>query len=216
MYTPKHHEETDRAVLHDLIRAYPLGTWVALCDDELVVNHVPFLLQPDRGPHGTLVCHVARANPVWQRFSKERSSIVSFQGADGYITPSWYPTKQAHGKAVPTWNYAVVHAHGVPHAIEDRAWLLSHVTQLTATHESGEPVPWKPSDAPAEYIDRMLEMIVGIEIPIDTLAGKWKVSQNRPHADKVGVVAGLEARGKIQDPAMATLVSRFASPRDAG
>jgi transcriptional regulator len=210
MYIPKHHEEANRDVLHELIRAHPLGTWVTLCDGELIANHVPFLLDAQRGTHGTLLCHVARANPVWQKFSSAQRSIVSFQGADAYITPSWYPTKHAHGKAVPTWNYAVVHAHGMPRAIEDRSWLLSHVSQLTNTNESGQALPWKVTDAPHEYIERMLDMIVGIEIPIDTLIGKWKVSQNRPNADKLGIVAGLTARGNTNDAAMAALVKRFA------
>jgi transcriptional regulator len=209
MYIPKHHEETDRSVLHELIRAHPLGTWVTVSNGGLVANHVPFLLLADRGAHGTLVCHVARANPVWQSFSTTQRSIVSFQGADAYITPSWYPSKHAHGKAVPTWNYAVVHAHGMPRAIDDREWLRSHVTQLTQTNEHGQAVPWEVTDAPVDYIDRMLEMIVGIEIPIDALVGKWKVSQNRPDPDKRGVVAGLSERSRSDDPAMASLVERY-------
>jgi transcriptional regulator len=209
MYSPKHHEETDRAVLHDLIRSHPLGMWVTLNDGELVANHVPFLLHPERGPNGTLVCHVARANPVWQKLSTAQRSIVSFQSADAYITPSWYPTKHAHGKAVPTWNYAVVHAHGIAHAIEDREWLLAHVNQLTNTNEAGQAVPWKVSDAPTEYVERMLEMIVGIEMPIDTLVGKWKVSQNRPNADKLGIAAGLAQRNATHDAGMKALVERF-------
>jgi transcriptional regulator len=213
MYIPKHHEETDLATLLALIKAHPLGTWVTLSDGELVANHIPFLLHPQRGPHGTLACHVARANPVWQKLSATHRSIVTFQGADAYISPSWYPSKQAHGKAVPTWNYAVVHAHGLPHAIEDRDWLLAHVNELTNTNEAGLALPWKVADAPGEYIERMTQMIVGIEIPIDTLVGKWKVSQNRPNDDKLGVVEGLAARGAAQDGAMASLVNRFASKK---
>lgn len=207
MYIPKHHEETDRTTLHGLIKSHPLGLWVTTSDGELVANHVPFLLQPEQGPHGTLVCHVARANPVWQKFSTTQRSIISFQGADAYITPSWYPSKHATGKAVPTWNYAVVHAHGMPRAIEDKDWLRAHVTQLTMTNEAGQAVPWHVADAPADYIDRMLTMIVGIEIPIDALVGKWKVSQNRPASDRQGVVAGLGQRARPQDPAMALLVA---------
>jgi transcriptional regulator len=206
MYIPKHHEATDTAALHGLIKSYPLGLWVTTSGGELLANHVPFLLQPERAPYGTLVGHVARANPVWQQFATTQRSIVSFQGADAYITPSWYPSKHATGKAVPTWNYAVVHAHGMPRAIEDQDWLRAHVTQLTTVNEAGQALPWHVSDAPADYIDRMLTMIVGIEIPIDALVGKWKVSQNRPEADRVGVVAGLSERARAQDPTMATLV----------
>src|SRR5712671_3614233 len=177
MYVPKHHDESDTTVLHALIRAQPLGTWVTLSEGGLLANHIPFLLDPARGEYGTLIGHVARANPAWQGFSKTVDSIVAFQGPQTYITPSWYPSKHANGKAVPTWNYAVVHAHGMPCAIEDREWLLRHVTQLTDVHEAGQALPWKVSDAPQEYRDKMLQAIVGIEIPIAKLVGKWKVSQ---------------------------------------
>ena len=204
MYIPKHFEETDRSVLHALIRAQPLGTWVTQVDGELSAEHIPFLVDATRGEHGTLVAHVARANPAWQAFSKSVDSLVVFQGPQAYITPSWYPSKHATGKAVPTWNYAVVHAHGRPRAIEDREWLLRFVRQLTDVHEAGHALPWKVDDAPADFIDQMLGSIVGIEIPIARLAGKWKVSQNRPKADRMGVVAGLTGRG---DDEMASLVA---------
>jgi transcriptional regulator len=214
MYVPKHHEESDLAVLHALIRAHPLGTWVTQGDGELIANHIPFLLDPARGEYGTLTGHVARANRAWQSFSRSVDSIVVFQGPQTYITPSWYPSKHAHGKAVPTWNYAVVHAHGMPRAIEDPAWLLDHVSRLTASHEAGQALPWKVSDAPRDYIDRMLQNIVGIEIPITKLVGKWKVSQNRPEADRLGVVAGLLARGDAQSRQMAALVNEHVSDAD--
>lgn len=208
MYTPKHHEESDLAVLHALIRAHPLGTWVTLDGGELLANHIPFLLDASRGEHGTLVGHVARANGVWQSFSTAVHSVVVFQGAESYITPSWYPSKHAHGKAVPTWNYAVVHAHGLPRAIDDRDWLLRHLNQLTDTHEAVQALPWKVADAPQDFTDRLMQTIVGIEIPIAKLVGKWKVSQNRPEPDKLGVVAGLLARDDAQSRAMADLVGQ--------
>jgi transcriptional regulator len=211
MYVPKHHEETDLSVLHALVRAHPLGTWVTQGDGELVANHIPFLLDRNRGKHGTLMGHVARANNVWRSFSTSVSSLVVFQGAETYISPSWYPSKHAHGKAVPTWNYAVVHAHGLPRVIEDRDWLHAHINQLTNTHEAGQAVPWKVSDAPQDYTERMLQAIVGIEIPIESLEGKWKVSQNRPEPDKLGVVAGLLARDDPQAWEMASLVHRHVS-----
>ena len=195
MYVPKHHEETDISVLHALVRSHPLGAWVTQGDGELLVNHIPFLLESSRGEHGTLVGHVARANRVWLSFSTTVNSVVIFQGPETYITPSWYPSKQTHGKAVPTWNYAVVHAHGLPLVIEDRDWLLQHITHLTDTNERDQALPWKVSDAPQEFTERLMNAIVGIEIPITKLVGKWKVSQNRPDADKLGVVAGLLTRG---------------------
>lgn len=211
MYLPEHFRETDARVLHALIDAHPLGAWVTLGDDGLLVNHLPFLLDPERGPRGTLVGHVARANPVWRSFSTTLESVIVFQGAETYVTPSWYPSKRAHGKVVPTWNYAVVHAHGMPRAIEDPAWLLELVTRLTARHESGRAVPWKVSDAPADYTARLLEAIVGIEIPITRLVGKWKVSQNRPAADRLGVAEGLLGRGDEVSAEMAALVKRHLS-----
>lgn len=211
MYVPKHHEESDISVLHALMRSHPLGTWVTQGDGELLANHVPFLVDPARGEFGTLIGHVARANRVWQSFSKTVNSVVVFQGPQTYITPSWYPSKHAHGKAVPTWNYAVVHAHGLPRAIEDREWLLQHVNQLTNVHEAEQALPWKVADAPPEFTDKLLQSIVGIEIPITRLVGKWKVSQNRPEPDKLGVVAGLLAREDAPSREMASLVKKHVS-----
>ncbi len=208
MYIPQHFEERDVAVLHALIRSHPLSTWVTPAAGALVVNHIPFLLDSGQGEYGTLIGHVARANPIWKTFSPEIASVVVFQGPQGYITPSWYPTKHAHGKAVPTWNYAVVHAHGVPRAIEDGNWLLKHVTQLSDLHESERAVPWSVSDAPPDYIDTMLKAIVGIEIPITAVVGKWKTSQNRPLPDKLGTIAGLHERGDANSQQMAALVQR--------
>jgi transcriptional regulator len=204
MYMPAHFEETRPEVLHALLRAHPLATWVVQGGDGLLVNHIPFLLDADRGPHGTLVGHVARANPVWRSLAP---SVAVFQGAQAYISPSWYPTKRAHGKVVPTWNYAVVHVHGMPRAIESRDEVLAIVTRLTQTHEAASAVPWSVSDAPSDYIDQMLKAIVGIEIPIERWVGKWKASQNRSAPDRLGTVAGLRQRGDEQSLAMAALVA---------
>src|ERR1700722_16227003 len=206
MYIPKLHEQSDLRVLHELVRSHPLGTWATQGEGELIVNHVPFVLDPSRGPYGTLLCHVARANSVWQSFSKTVPSVIVFQGPDSYISPSWYPSKQVHGKVVPTWNYAVVHAHGIPVVMETQAQLLQQITQLTATHESHQRVPWQVADAPADFIEQMSRQIVGIEIPITRIFGKWKVSQNRSEADRKGVVAGLKASAEPQSQQMADLV----------
>jgi transcriptional regulator len=214
MYIPKHFEEPDVGVLHALVRSHPLGAWVTQFDGRLEVNHLPFLIDAGRGEHGTLIGHVARANPVWRSFSPDTESVVIFQGPQTYITPSWYASKAAHGKVVPTWNYALVHAYGVPRAIEDRAWLLRLVTRLTETHEADRAVPWQLSDAPADYVETMLKAIVGIEIPISKLVGKWKTSQNRAHEDKLGTIAGLRERGDADALSMATLVERHAVNKD--
>ena len=208
MYIPKHFEERDIGVLHALVRAHPLGAWVTHVDDMLQVNHIPFLVDSTRGEHGTLVGHVARANAIWQSFSSDIESVVIFQGPQTYITPSWYASKREHGKVVPTWNYALVHAYGVPQAIEDKAWLLAHVTALSTFHESERTDPWSVFDAPADYIDTMLKSIVGIEIPITSIAGKWKTSQNKSRPDKLGTIAGLRERGDEAALKMAALVEQ--------
>jgi transcriptional regulator len=215
MYTPKHFEERDVTVLHALIRSHPLGAWVTQATGGLVVNHIPFLIDSTRGEYGTLIGHVARANPIWKCLAEDIACVVIFQGPQTYITPSWYPTKHAHGKAVPTWNYAVVHAHGVPRAIEDKDWLLKHVTQLSDLHESERSVPWSVSDAPPDYIDTMLKAIVGIEMSISTLSGKWKTSQNRSLPDKLGTIAGLYERGDASSKQMAELVQRHVAIRES-
>jgi transcriptional regulator len=210
MYLPKQFEETRLDVLHQLVRSHPLGTFVILGETELVANHMPFLIDSRQGPYGTLRMHVARSNPVWKQFGKPIEALAVFQGPESYITPSWYPSKHADGKVVPTWNYAVVHAYGQPRAIEDPTWLLEHVTQLTAEHEAGQTLPWKVSDAPEDYRDQMVSRIVGIEMPLSKIQGKWKVSQNRPLADQLGVVAGLQSRATEQSRAMAQLVMKRA------
>ncbi|WP_394789172.1 FMN-binding negative transcriptional regulator [Rhodoferax sp.] len=204
-YLPKHFEETDPAILHALVQANPLATWVVPQQGELLVNHIPLLLDADRGEHGTLIGHVARANPVWQALA-DAASVAIFQGPQAYVSPSWYPSKQVHGKVVPTWNYAVVHAHGVARCFDDRERLRALVTRLTAVHESPRAQPWQVADAPADYLDSMLSAIVGIEIPVQRWVGKWKVSQNRAKDDRLGVAQGLEELGTAQADAMALLV----------
>lgn len=211
MYSPKAHEETRKEVLHQLINTHPLGCLVTLGTDGLVANHIPMLLDPNAGEFGVLKGHVARANPVWQQFSEDVESLAIFQGPQAYVSPTWYPSKHQTGKAVPTWNYAVVHAHGKPRAIEDRDWLLALVTELSNVHEAAQALPWKVSDAPQDYMERMLEMIVGFEIPISKLVGKWKLSQNRPQADRLGVAAGLQSQPGEEPRAVAAMVLKSLS-----
>ena len=194
-YLPQHFAETDPATLYALVRSHPLATWVVQHQGELLVNHIPFLLDAQRGEHGTLVGHVARANPVWQVLAAGAPSVAVFTGPQAYVSPNWYPSKHAHGKAVPTWNYATVHAHGVPQAVDDPARILDVVTRLTQVHEAGQALPWQVADAPADYIAKLLQAIVVVEIPVQRWVGKWKVSQNRPAADQQGVAAGLNAQG---------------------
>lgn len=209
MYLPRHFEEIRVDVLHGLIRAHPLGALVTTSANGLEANHVPFEIDPDPAPFGTLRAHVARANPVWREGAG--SALVIFQGPERYVTPSWYRSKQEDGKVVPTWNYAVVHAHGVLRAIDDAAWLRAFVTRLTDRHEGRRAAPWKVTDAPADYVDKLLTAIVGIELPVARLIGKWKVSQNRPAPDRAGVIAGLAADGDDAARAMAAAVRNAAT-----
>lgn len=211
MYVPKHFEETRVEILHELIRAHPLAALVTLTPDGLDANHIPFEIDPEPVPFGTLRGHIARANFLWRDFSREVQALAIFQGPDSYISPSWYPTKRETGSVVPTWNYAVVHAHGPLRAIEDRRWLRELVERLTNRHEAGRSDPWTVTDAPAAYIDQLLGAIVGLEIPITRLIGKWKVSQNRPAHDQDGVVEGLLREGREAATAMADLVGQSSS-----
>ena len=206
MYLPPYHVETDVAVMQALIMAHPLGTWVTSGDQGLIANHIPFILDARRGPHGTLRAHVARANPVWRAMEGGTDSLVIFQGPQSYITPTWYPGKQIDGKVVPTWNYTVVHARGVAHAIEDAVWIHQLVTDLTQANESSNPQPWQVSDPPADFIAQMAKAIVGIEIALTGLEGKWKLSQDETLADRQGTVAGLAAQGDTNATALAHLI----------
>lgn len=195
MYDVNAFREDRIEVLHALMRAHPLATLVTATGQSLEANHLPLLIDPEPAPAGTLRGHVARANPVWRTVDGAVDALAVFQGPQGYITPSWYPSKHEHGKVVPTWNYAVVHAYGPLKVIEDAEWLRALVTRLTDTHESPRGQPWRVTDAPASYVDAMLKAIVGIEIPVRRLQGKWKMSQNRLPQDRDGVVRGLEAQG---------------------
>jgi transcriptional regulator len=211
MYLPKHFEETRVEVLHELIHAHPLGALVTMTADGLDANHIPFEVDPSPAPFGTLRGHVARANPVWRDASRAVEALVIFQGPGTYISPSWYVTKKETAKVVPTWNYAVVHAHGALRVIDDREWLRAFVETLTNRHEAGRREPWKVTDAPADFIDKQLGAIVGIEVPMTRLIGKWKVSQNRPAADRDGVVQALRQDGDHAAAAMSDLVRQSKS-----
>jgi transcriptional regulator len=194
VYLPKHFEETRAEVLHELLRAHPLGLLVTQPGGELRADSIPFMLDAQRGPHGTLVAHVARANTLW-RDAADGQALIVFQGAQAYVSPSAYPSKAEHGKVVPTWNYIMVQARGRLRAIDDPAWLHALVSRLTDRHEANRPAPWEVGDAPPDYIEKMLGAIVGIEIEIEAIAGKWKVSQNRSAADRDGVARTLAAEG---------------------
>jgi transcriptional regulator len=204
MYRPAHFKEDNTDVLDAFVTAHPLGALVAATGAGLVGNHMPMMLtRTAAGPrlHG----HIARANDLWRTVPSGAHVLVMFGGADHYITPSWYPTKQATGQVVPTWNYSVVHAHGAIRFFEDRDELHALVDVLTNRHESQRDQPWTVSDAPAPYIEGMLRAIVGFEIVVDRLEGKFKASQNRDAADRAGVGSGLAADG-VSDAARNELI----------
>ncbi|MCZ4291970.1 FMN-binding negative transcriptional regulator [Hoeflea alexandrii] len=205
MYQPPHFIETDETVLRALIEAHPLGLLISASGEDVLANPVPFLVSVKDGIT-TLRAHLSKANPQWRHIRDGASVLVVFQGADSYVTPSWYASKAEHGKVVPTWNYAMVQARGTASVHEGSEWLRPQVNELTDRHEADRPAPWKVDDAPEAFVEAQLRGIVGIEIAVSQLTGKWKVSQNRPEADRRGVHAGLTGQG---DEAMAGLVGRY-------
>lgn len=209
MYQPKHFVQTDAQAIATLLQAHPLATLVHHdTQGGLVADAIPLLWQPDAsGTGGTLSGHVARANPLWQQ-ADGGEVLAVFQGPQAYVSPGWYPSKAQHGKAVPTWNYCVVQAHGRLRAVQDEAWLRTLLGRLTTQHEATQARPWAMADAPADYIAAMLRAVVGIEVAVKRLDAKWKVSQNREEADRQGVAAALQALGNDQAAAMATLVGQ--------
>lgn len=207
MYLPEHFAENRPEVLQQLMREHPLACVVTHGADGLDANHLPLFFDGSTGPHGTLYGHVARSNPLWQQIAAmPEEALIIFQGAQAYISPNWYPGKAEHGQAVPTWNYAVVHARGPLRVVDDPAALRQLLERLTARHEAGQPQPWQLSDAPDDYLQRQLRAIVGIEIPLSALVGKWKCSQNRPAGDRAGVAAALAALPDDNARCMAELV----------
>ena len=207
MYIPKHFDEPRIEVLHELMRARPLATVVTLAADGLNANHIPLHLVDEPAPYGTLRGHVARANSMWRETTPDVETLVIFQGPDAYITPSWYATKQETGKVVPTWNYAVAHAYGTLRVIDEAAWIRAQMEALTDQSEAAFAQRWAVADAPSDYTEQLIAAVVGIEIVITRLIGKWKVSQNQPAQNRRGVVDGLHGRADPEAVAMAALVA---------
>ena len=228
MYIPRHNEEKRVSVMHSLIVSNPLATLVTLASTGLFAYHIPMVLEAqekeaqekevengevrdgqdekDGSQFGVLRGHISRANPQWRDFVQTVDALAIFSGHQHYITPTWYPGTKEHGKEVPTWNYVVVHAYGPLKIIQDAHWLRTNVEKLTSIHEAASPVPWKVSDAPQDFIQSQLKGIVGLELPIQKLEGKWKVSQNRDERDRAGVVDGLAKLNTPQSLAMKALV----------
>jgi transcriptional regulator len=207
MYTPAAFKDDDVQSLHGLIEHTRLAILVTVDESGLQASHLPLLLRPEQGTHGTLYGHLAKANPQCQALANGAEALVIFAGADAYISPSFYPAKAEHGKVVPTWNYQAVHAYGIAEVFVDADRLLEVVTGLTDKHEAPRTSPWAVSDAPADYIDKMLGAIVGFALPISRLEGKRKLGQNRSAADFAGVRQGLSASSDTKDQELARLMS---------
>lgn len=196
MYLPEQFAENRVEELQRIMREFPLGTIVTHTGQGLDANHIPFELDAGRGACGTLQGHIARANPLWTEVPNGAEVLVIFRGNDGYISPSWYPSKQETHRHVPTWNYEVVHVHGKLRIVDDEKFVRGVLARLTRRHEVAEPHPWKMGDAPADYLDQMLKMIVGIEVEISRVQGKRKLGQNRDDRDLEGAVRALRDRGQ--------------------
>lgn len=205
MYNPAHFAITDSGSLQRIIRDHPFGILVTQSDGLLDANHIPFEFDPSQGRHGLLIAHVARANPVWQQCRGGADVMVIFRGKEHYISPNWYPSKHETHRLVPTWNYEVVHVHGRLAVRDDEKFVRGVVARLTRTHEASEPKPWKMGDSTTEYIDGMLKAIVGIEITVERIEGKAKLSQNREPRDRLGAADTLLDRGA---PELADLMRR--------
>ena len=208
MYTPKEFALESAAEAHALMRAHPFAILVTTTDSAPLATHLPTVLKADADrPLGRVECHVARPNPQWRSLARSEALII-FQGPEANIRPGWYASKAEHGKVVPTWNYAAVHAYGHLQVIEEEAWLIAHVTELTDQQESPFPRPWATGDAPDAYLKQLARGIVGLALTITRLEGKAKMSQNRAQSDRAGVVRGLTERGHGDDAAIAELVAR--------
>jgi transcriptional regulator len=208
MYLPPQFREDDVPALHAAIRQIAFGTLVTLGPDGMIASHVPMLVDPEPAPYGTLLGHVARANPQWRNPVQDVDALAIFVGPNGYVTPSWYPTKRETGKVVPTWNYVAIHAYGPARWFDDADQLLALVTRLTESQEAPRAAPWAVSDAPPEFVNAMLKAIVGFALPIARLEGKWKMSQNRNAADLAGVRDGLAREPSPANDAVAAVMAR--------
>jgi transcriptional regulator len=196
VYVPEYFRETRVELLQAFITRHPLATLIAMTSRGLTANHIPVLGQLDAQGGGVLRGHIARGNSLWRELTAQSEVLAVFVGADAYVSPNWYPSKREHGKVVPTWNYAAVHVSGRIRFTDDAAWLRELVTALTDTHEQAQPAHWQVSDAPPDYVGAMLRAIVGFEVTVSQVVGKFKSSQNRPAADRAAVAAAFEAAGR--------------------
>jgi transcriptional regulator len=209
MYTPAQFKVEETAEAHALMRAHPFAILVTHGADGMVATHLPTVLKVDEGgPLGRIECHVARPNPQWRTFARDAEALMIFEGPEAYIRPGWYAAKAEHAKVVPTWNYAAVHAYGKLEAVQDKAWLLRHVSELSDQQERPYAAPWATADAPASFLEALARGIVGFRLTITRLEAKAKMSQNREDRDRAGVVRGLAERAQGDDAVIAALVEK--------
>jgi transcriptional regulator len=213
VYTPPAFREDDLPTIHAEMRKIQLATLVTLTGSGLIATHLPLMLDSSKGEYGTLYGHVARGNAQWRESLPEVEALAIFTASDAYVSPSWYPSKQETGRVVPTWMYAAIHAYGTVRFIDDAEWLRSLVTRLTEKHEGVFPQPWKVTDAPAAYVDAQLVRIVGVELPVSRLEGKWKFDQRSSEPDRVGVMAALEVSGTPANLEAAGVMRRIEEKR---
>ncbi|MCX7059170.1 MAG: FMN-binding negative transcriptional regulator [Proteobacteria bacterium] len=206
MYLPKHFEETRPAQLQRFLQLNSLATLFIAGSNGLTANHIPLALRPDDGPHGSLVGHVARANPLWKQATSAIECLAVFHGRHHYISPNGYATRSETGQVVPTWNYEVVHVTGTLQAIEDAGWVRSVLTDAASAYEADQPTPWTLAEPPADFLEAMMRGIVGIRLQVSTMTGKFKLSQNQPEANRTSLLAALHARGGAEAEAMAAAI----------
>jgi len=209
MFQPPIFSVDDKELMHELMLTHPFGTLISIQDGGITADHLPLVIHPELSEQGTIRAHIAKGNPLWLKRKTSMEILAIFQGPQAYITPSWYPSKKQHGKVVPTWNYAVIHAHGELNFRTDEEWLLDHLVELSNRQEDGRYKAWKVSDAPDSYIAKQLKGIVGIEIEIKKLEGQWKVSQNKNEEDRTGVQEGLKLEADQVANSMSELVREF-------
>ena len=214
MYLPRKFREDRIEVLHAAMLEIGAAAVVGQGPDGPIATHVPIELDPEPAPWGTIRCHFARPNPQARTIAAGAELLLIFQGPQGYVSPNWYPSKRETGKVVPTWNYVAIHAYGRATTFEDVAALRAHLGALTDRFEGRSAVPWKIGDAPRDFIDGLCRAIVGIEIPLSRIEGKWKMSQNRSLHDRLGVANGLRAQGGDASLKMAELVEAASGGSD--
>lgn len=212
MYVPDLFEEQRTNVLHEFICANSLGILVAHCAGEFDANHIPFELDARSSPLGRLRAHIARGNPLWRNLAQGANVLAIFQGPHAYISPSWQPSRRKHGKVQPSWYYAAVHAYGTVALMHDKDWLMRHLTELTDRHEAAGEEPWSPAEAPKDFIARLLDQIVGLEIQITRLLGKWQVSQQRNSEDRRGIIDALAKNTTAANAGLVSMVRALETP----